>query len=418
MKLTAEIVEHCRGQFPSLSRQVGDRSAIYFDGPAGTQVPECVIDAIREYLCRCNANHGGLFATSIESDRWLDEIHRAVADFLGANDPDEVAFGANMTSLTMAVSRALAKTWQPGDEVVVTRLEHDANFSPWVLAAQDAGATVRYVNIHPEDCTLDLDDFRGKINTKTRLVAVGCASNASGTVNPVQQICRWAREVGAISFLDAVHYAPHQLIDIDEFGCDLLVCSAYKFFGPHVGIMWGRRQLLEQLQPYKLRPATDELPGRWMTGTQNHECLAATKGAIDYLETLGQTVAESTPPDRRHALRTAFQAIRQYENGLAEKLLDGLQQIEGVKVWGITAKDRMSERFSTVSFTHPQFTSTQIAKRLGEAGIFVWHGNFYALPLSEALGLEPDGMVRIGLVHYNTAEEVQSFLDALRDIVS
>ncbi len=283
MALTAATVESLRTQFPALRKQVNGSPAVFFDGPAGTQVPQTVIDAIRDYLVHHNANHAGVFATSVESDQLLDEAHRAAGDFLGSPDPGTVSFGGNMTTLTFALSRALSRDWGPGDEIVLSRLEHDANFSPWVLAAQDRGATVRYIEVDPSDCTLRLDQYAGVLNDRTKLVAVGCASNAVGTVNPVKQICGWAHDAGAISFLDAVHYAPHALVDVIDWGCDFLICSAYKFFGPHVGMMYGRRELLESIQPYKLRPSPDDLPGRWMTGTQNHEGIAGTLAAINYL---------------------------------------------------------------------------------------------------------------------------------------
>lgn len=416
--MNSELIDKLRGQFPALARIVAGQPAVFFDGPAGTQVPQSVIDAVSGYFAKTNANHEGLFATSIESDELIDAAHRAVADLLGADDADCVAFGPNMTTLTFALSRSLARTWKPGDEIVLTRLEHDANFTPWVLAAQDARATVRYVDIHVDDCTLDLDDFRNKINEKTKLVAVGCASNAVGTVNPVKQICAWAREVGALSFLDAVHYAPHALIDVDDWGCNFLAASAYKFFGPHVGLLYGRRELLESIEPYKLRPAPDDLPGRWMTGTQSHEGIAGTLAAVEYLSEIGRTVArEDFNRARRAALKSAFGAIADYEQELVARLISGLREIDGIKVWGITDPARFDERLPTVSVTHRTLHPVEIARRLGERGIFVWHGNFYALPLTEALGVEPDGMVRIGLVHYNTAEEVDRCLEELRAIV-
>lgn len=415
--LTSHEVAQVRSQFPALARRFNDNRAVFFDGPAGTQVPQRVIDAVSHYLSHCSANHGGEFATSRESDELIDEAHRAVADLLGADEADCVAFGPNMTTLTFALSRALSQTWRVGDEVVVTRLEHDANFTPWVLAAEDAGATVRYVDIHPEGCTLNLDDFRAKINENTTLVAVGCASNAVGTVNPVKQICGWARDAGALSFLDAVHYAPHALIDVQDWGCDFLAASAYKFFGPHVGVLYGRRELLESIQPYKLRPAPDELPGRWMTGTQNHEGIAGTLAAVEYLSSLGSELPGDGMIHRRHALKTAFDAIRAYETKLVSQLIRGLQEVDGIQVWGITDPGRFDERLPTVSITHKSVPAQTIARRLGERGICVWHGNYYALPLTEALGLEPEGMVRIGLVHYNTAEEVERLLTTLREIL-
>jgi cysteine desulfurase family protein (TIGR01976 family) len=413
MSIHETTVTQCRSQFPALSRTVAGRPAVYFDGPAGSQVPQRVIDAIANYLSKCNANHDGLFATAQESDALIAAAHQACADLIGADDPATISFGPNMTTLTFALSRALGRTWKPGDEVIVSRLDHDANVTPWVLAARDAGATVHYIDIHREDCTLDLDDLRSKLSERTRLVAVGCASNATGTINPVRQICQWAREAGALTFLDAVHYAPHALIDVDGFGCDFLACSAYKFFGPHVGIAWGKRDLLEQLEPYKLRPAPDSLPGRWMTGTQNHEGIAGTLAAVDYLADLGRATTQNVHGPRRDALVDAYEAIGHHERDLTNQLLDGLRSISGITVWGIDDPNRLNERFPTVSITHDRRSPAEIAKWLGDRGVFVWHGNYYALPLTETLGLEPDGMVRIGLLHYNTRSEVDYLLELL-----
>ena len=416
MNFTAEVLEHCRRQFPALSRRIGDLPAVYLDGPAGTQVPQRVIDAIGNYLAHTNANHGGLFPTGRESDQLLDEVHRAAADFLGTDDPDTVYFGQNMTSLTFAISRAIARNWRPGDEVIVTKLDHDANVSPWVLAAKDAGATVKFIELDRTDCTLRLDQFRAAIGPKTKLVAVGVASNATGGVNPVRDIASWAHQAGALVFLDAVHYAPHRLIDVQALGCDFLACSAYKFFGPHTGLLWGRRDLLEQLTAYKVRPAPDSLPGKWMTGTQSHESLAGVLAAIDYLADIGRMVAGNDGLDRRAALREAFSAIEQYERFLCERLLHGLAQIGEIKVWGITDVSRLEQRVATVSLTHDRYTSAELAERLGRQGIFSWHGNYYALELSEALGHEPAGKLRVGLVHYNTAGEVDRLLRALEEV--
>jgi len=407
-------VQWCRRQFPALSRRVGGQPAVYFDGPGGSQVPERVIDAIRDYLVGMNANHGGLFQTSRESDALLEEAHRGLADFLGTDDPQTVAFGPNMTSLTFALSRSLAKTWGPGDEILVTRQDHDANVAPWVLAARDAGATVRHVAIHTEDCTLDTDDLAGKLTSRTRLVAVACASNAAGTVNPLEEIVRLAHDAGALVFFDAVHYAPHRLPDVKRWGCDFLVCSAYKFFGPHVGVLWGRRELLTELPAYKVRPAPDGIPGRWMTGTQNHEGIAGTLAAVEYLADLGCTLAPSAP-DRRAALEAAYQGIGAYEHDLVAGLLARLAEIPDVRIWGITDPARLDQRVPTVAITHRRLKPRELAEYLAARGIFVWHGNFYALPLTEALGLEPDGLVRIGLLHYNTAGEVERLLAAMRE---
>jgi cysteine desulfurase family protein (TIGR01976 family) len=410
----ADLVPQLRSQFPALSRRVADDYAVFFDGPAGTQVPNTVIDAVSDYFRNHNANHGGLFATSQESDVVLDDTHQAVADFLGASDPDTVCFGANMTSLTFALSRALGRSWKPGDEIVVSRLDHDANFTPWVLAAQDAGATVQYVDINADDCTLDIDDLKSKINGNTRLVAVGVASNAVGSLNPVKDICQWAHDAGALTFIDAVHSAPHQLIDVENIGCDFLACSAYKFFGPHVGILYGKRELLESTIPYKLRPATDELPGRWMTGTQNHECLAGTRAAVNYLANIGRDLADDHTLDRRPALTKAFEGIQAYESDLIWRLLDALASMDAYRVYGITDRDRSADRLPTISITHTSQSPEQLATELGRQGFFVWNGNYYAQPLTEALGVEPEGMVRIGIAHYNTPEEVDRLIAALR----
>ena len=405
-----------RQQFPALLRQVNERTAVFLDGPAGTQVPQSVIDAITNYYAQHNANHGGAFVTSHESDDILRATHQAIADLLGASDSDCVAFGANMTSLTFALSRALGQTWQSGDEIIVSRLDHDANVRPWVLAAQDAGVQVHFVEIHREDCTLDLDDLKSKLNERTRLVALGCASNSVGTINPYRDVIAWAHEVGALVFLDAVHYAPHALIDVESWDCDFLACSAYKFFGPHVGILWGKRKHLQSLTAYKLKTVPDSLPDKWMTGTQNHECLAGTLAAVNYLADIGRNCAEDQSLPRRSALETAFNSIQPYEQFLVERLLAGLRNIPGIQIWGINDPARAHERLPTLSITHHRLSPEALATELGQRGLFVWHGNYYALELTESLGLQPDGMVRIGLVHYNTADEVDRLLDELEQL--
>jgi cysteine desulfurase family protein (TIGR01976 family) len=416
MKLTPPLVDYCRRQFPALARRVNEQPAVFFDGPGGTQTPQRVIEAVSHYLAHTNANHGGFFVTGRESDRLLAEAHRGLADFLGADDPATVVFGQNMTSLTFALSRSLARTWKPGDEIVVTRLDHDANVSPWVLAARDAGATIRYASVRDEDCTLNQDELRHLLNERTKLVAVGCASNATGTINPVRDIADWAHQVGALVFLDAVHYAPHALLDVQALGCDFLACSAYKFFGPHVGILWGRRSLLEKLDAYKVRPAPLTLPDKWMTGTQSHEAIAGALAAVEYLADLGRTLAANDSLPRRAALREAYREIGLYERKLVARLLAGLDQMPAIKVWGINTPERIEERVATVSFTHDRFTAPQMAEQLGRAGFFTWHGNYYALNLTESLGLEPDGMLRVGLLHYNTLTEVERFLEALHGL--
>jgi cysteine desulfurase family protein (TIGR01976 family) len=418
MTLNESSVQLLREKFPALAREHNGQPVAFFDGPAGTQVPKSVIDAISYYLIHHNANHAGLFKTSLDSDEMLEQAHQAAADLLGAREPETVSFGANMTTMTFAISRSISQTWSPGDEIVLSHLEHDANFTPWILAARDRGVTVKTIDVNPNDCTLRLEQYQENISERTRLVAVGCASNAVGTINPVKQICHWAAQVGAISFLDAVHYAPHALIDVDDWGCDFLACSAYKFFGPHVGMMYGKRELLETFQPYKLRTSPSSIPGRWMTGTQNHECIAGTLAAIEYLASIDQTTSrdtgdQPTATTRRERIASSMNSICIYERGLIARLIAGLQQLPEIKIWGITDPSRLIERLPTLSITHQRFSPKEIATRLADAGIFVWHGNYYALPLTEKLGVEPEGMVRVGLCHYNTHEEVDRLLACL-----
>lgn len=408
-------VNHWRARFPALNREIDGRPVVYFDGPAGSQVPQSVVDAVSAYLTGANANCGGVFATSRETDELLDQAHRAVADFLGSPDADTVVFGPNMTTLTLALARAMSQTWKAGDEVVVTLLEHDANFTPWVQAARDAGATVREVAIRRDDCTLDLDDLQSKLNDRTRLVAVGAASNAVGTINPLREIADRVHAVGAQLFVDAVHYAPHGSIDVQAWDCDFVTCSAYKFFGPHVGILWGKRGPMVELPAYKLRPATNELPGRWMTGTQNHEGIAGTMAAIDYLAEIGRA-HDPAASDRPSALAAAYSAIVGYERTLVRHMLESLAEVKDLRVWGITDLDRLAERVPTVAITHSRRTPQEIAQHLADRGIFVWHGNYYALPLTESLGLEPEGMVRIGQLHYNTRDEIDRLIQVLQEL--
>lgn len=406
-------IEWCRAHFPALRRTCDNKPVAFFDGPSGSQVPQRVIDAVGQYLGQTNANRGGLYATARESDKLLESAHATVAEFLGTNQPGSVIFGANMTTLTFALSRALSQTWRPGDEVIVTRLDHDANVTPWVLAARDADATVHYVDFHKPDCTLNVDELVSKLSPRTRLVAVGCASNIVGTINPVRAICHQAHSTGAQVFLDAVHYAPHALPNVADWECDWLACSAYKFFGPHVGVLYGRPELLTSLTPYKLRPATESLPGRWMTGTQNFEGIAGTKAAVDYLAEIGRRVG-SASMSLRECLLSAYEAIADYERRLLSTLMSGLSALSSeIRVLGLTDPTRFDERTPTVSFVHRRFTAEEIAQRLGDIGLFVGNGNFYALQVTEMLGLEPQGVVRVGLMHYNTQAEIERLLSAL-----
>jgi cysteine desulfurase family protein (TIGR01976 family) len=401
-----------RQQFPALQRQREGRLPVFYDGPGGTQVPQRVIDAMVHYLSTCNSNHGGLFTTSRASDAILSEAHQSIADLIHAPSPAEVIFGANMTTLTFQLSRAISRTLRTGDEVLVTHMDHDANVTPWVLAARDAGAVVRYIDVRTEDCTLDMENLRRQLTSRTRLVCVGCASNAVGTINDVRTITRWAHDAGARVFLDAVHYAPHGLIDVQDWDCDFLACSAYKFFGPHVGILWARRELLEELPAYKLRPVPETLPDRWMTGTQNHECLAGVTAAVDYLAEIGAQIPGHAP-GRPGKLRAALSAIQAYERGLADRLLQALGDRKRFKIWGITRHDQLDRRVPTIGITADR-SPEQIARHLAAQEIYVWNGNMYAMGLTECLGLEKDGgFLRIGMVHYNTPEEIDRLVAAL-----
>jgi cysteine desulfurase family protein (TIGR01976 family) len=409
-----------RSQFPSLAQTVNGHPAAFLDGPGGTQVPQRVIDAISDYLRRDNANTHGAYATSRNTDAMLTDARAAMADFLHCG-PDEIVFGANMTSLTFMISRAIGRELGPGDEILVTRLDHDANVSPWT-ALEEKGVTIRWAEIREEDCTLDLADLASKISSKTRLVAVGYASNAVGTINPVKEIVRLAHAAGAMAYVDAVHYAPHGLIDAAALDCDFLVCSTYKFFGPHMGVLYGKREHLKKFRPYKVRPLIDEIPDRWETGTLNHECIAGITGCVDYLADLGRR-ARPEANTRRAALVAAFEAIHLYERGLLERFMAGLKQIPAIKIYGITDPARFDERCPTIALRvidpAVEQTPQALAAKLGEQGFFTWDGNYYALNLSEHLDVEKSGgFLRIGLVHYNAAEEVDRLLAALRQLTA
>jgi cysteine desulfurase family protein (TIGR01976 family) len=407
-----------RSQFPALAQRVGEHPAIFFDGPGGTQVPQRVIDAISHYLIHSNSNSHGAFPTSNRTDETIMAAHQGMADLLGC-DPDEVAFGANMTSLTFSFSRALGRELQPGDEIVLTRLDHDANVSPWKLL-EERGAIIKFVDVDIEDCTLDMEDFARKITPKTKLVALGYASNAVGSINDVKKVIELAHAVGALVYIDAVHYAPHGPIDVRELDTDFLACSPYKFFAPHMGALYGKRKHMERLQPYKLRPSSNELPDRWETGTKNHEGLAGVAAAIDYLvDVAHHHVDFESPPTRREALKAGMRLIQDYERGLSEKLIAGLLAIPGLIFYGISDPSRFSQRTPTVAVRIEGKTPRELSQALGERGIFTWDGNYYAVNLTERLGIEDQGgMLRIGLVHYNTGEEIDTLLAALRELAN
>jgi cysteine desulfurase family protein (TIGR01976 family) len=403
-----------RTQFPSLSQTVNGHPATFLDGPGGTQVPQRVIDAMSDYLKHDNANTCGAYTTSRHTDAMIAGARSAMADFLRC-DPDEIVFGANMTSLTFAISRSIGRELGPGDEIVLTHLDHDANVSPW-RALEERGVTIRLAEIHEDDCTLDMDDLARKITDRTKLVAVGYASNAVGTINDVANVMRLAHERGAMAYIDAVHYAPHGPIDVRALDCDFLVCSTYKFFGPHMGVLYGKRDHLKRLDPYKVRANTNAIPNRWEWGTLNHECIAGIGACIEYLADVGRRVNPSTS-SRRAALLTAYEAIQKHERALLENLIRGLLNIRGLKLFGISDLNRLKHRCPTVAVRITGHTPLELATRLGERGFFTWDGNYYALNLTERLDVEKDGgFLRIGLAHYNTAEEVERLLAALREI--
>ncbi len=415
-----------RAHFPSLALEENGQPVIYLDNPGGTQVPQDCIDGITAYLTSSNANTHGAFATSHRTDALQDEVHAAMADLLNAADPREIVIGPNMTTLTFALSRAIGRTLTAGDEIVVTALDHDANVAPWLALEEERGVVVRVADVDTATCTLDMADLRSKITERTKVVAVGYASNAVGTINDVATIIGWAKEVGALTYIDAVQYAPHGPIDVQALDCDFLACSAYKFFGPHLGIVYGRLSLLQGLAAYKVRPADDVPPGKWETGTQNHECEAGLVATLDYLAGIGRDhldryAAGMFPgmTGRRLELHAALAAIQEYERGLVERLLVGLAALPGARIYGVTAVEDMARRVPTVAITIDGHTPRELATHLGERGIYCWDGNYYAINLMERLGLEGSGgALRIGLAHYNTAGEIERLLAALREIVA
>jgi cysteine desulfurase family protein (TIGR01976 family) len=411
---TALDLTWVRSQFPSLSQAVNGQPAVFMDGPGGTQVPQRVITAIADYLASFNANTCGAYATSRRTDAVIADARAAMADFLGC-DKDEVVFGPNMTTLTFAISRSLGRELGPGDEILLTHLDHDANVSPW-RALEERGVTIRFVDINEYDCTLNLADLEQKISTRTRVVAVGYASNAVGTINNVQEIIRLAHKKGALTYIDAVHYAPHGPIDVRALDCDFLACSTYKFFGPHMGVLYGKREHLQRLQPYKVRANTNAVPNRWEWGTLNHECIAGIAACVEYLADLGRRV-DSSVATRRTAVLAAYGAIQQHEGRLAQTMLEGLLEIPGLKLYGIADPAKLESRCPTFAVRIANHTPLELATSLGERGIFTWDGNYYALNLTERLDVEKDGgFLRIGLAHYNTAEEVTRLLSALLEI--
>ena len=405
-----------RARFPALSRTLDGRRCVFADAPGGTQVPETVIEAMAVYLRTSNANVHGAFVTSIETDHLIEEAHRAGSDLLGCH-ADEIVFGPNATTLLFALSRSIARTLGPGDEIVVTRLDHDANIRPWLMVAEDTGATVRWVDIRDDDVTIDRGSFEDTLTDGTKVVAFTLASNAVGTVTPAAELARAAHDAGALVVCDGVHVAQHRLLDVHAIGADVVVCSPYKIFGPHLGILFGRRELLESWRPYKVRPASEDLPYRWETGTQNHEGFAGFVAAVDYLADVGRMYGNPSGTRRRDAVGAAFEAIGAHEATLSRRFLDGVGVIDDLRLYGIAEPDRVAERTPTFAVRLGDQHPLETAKLLGERGIFVWDGHYYALELMERLGLqESGGAVRVGFCHYNTAEEVDRVLAELASL--
>jgi cysteine desulfurase family protein (TIGR01976 family) len=409
--MAAFDVEAVRARFPALNR--GDDTPVFFDNPAGTQVPQTVIDAVSGYFREMNANSGGAFPTSQRSDAMVWSTREKLAAFLNAPRPDEIVIGANMTTLNFALSRAIAKTLQPGDEIALTRMDHDANIAPWLRIAEDYDLIVRWVDIVEPGCGLDLNTLEAALTDRTKVVATVHASNAVGTINPVKQIAAMAHAAGALYIVDAVQSAPHISLDVQDIDCDFLLCSSYKFFGPHAGILYGRFDLLSSLPAYKVRPSKDHAPYRWETGTPAFELIAGVGACVDYIASLGGS-ADGTD---RAALVAGMMAVGDYERELVAHLIDALQAMPGVQIAGITDPARYHERVPTVVFTHERCTPTEIALYLAEQGIYVWDGNYYAVEIMRRLGHEPHGMVRVGLAHYNTHAEIDRFAAALKRFV-
>ncbi len=418
-------LEAIRAQFPALALTDGGSHRIYFDNPAGTQVPICVAAAMSDCLLGKNANIGGYFASSMDADAVVASARDAMADFLNAPSPDEISFGQNMTSITLHLSRSIGRMLQAGDEILLTRMDHDANVWPWVMMARDMGLEIRWLPFNRDTFEFDPEALDECLTERTRLVCIGGASNLTGTLNDVKSMCSKARACGALSFVDGVQSAPHVPVDVQDIGCDFFVCSSYKFFGPHQGILWGRRDVLESLEPYKVRPASGELPWRFETGTGSHEGLAGIAATVDYFAAIGESMAQACIGNwthfsgRRQLVHAAFDLLFDYEKSLTRSLLDGLTAIDGLTVQGITDQSALDRRVPTVSFTHQSTDPDRIAQALAQKNIFVWSGSNYALEVARALDIEDSGgAVRVGPVHYNGIAEIEELLEVLPDIVN
>ena len=419
-------VERLRAEFPALTRHNGAPAPVFFDNPGGTQVPGRVIDAITDCLTNANANLGGAFGTSIAADDIVAEAHQAMADFMNAASSREIIFGQNMTSLTLHISRSIARLLGPGDEILLTRMEHDANVAPWLLVARDSGATVKFLPFDQDSYEFDLDQLDDLLTPRTKLVCINHASNLTGTINPVKSIAAKAKAVGALVYVDSVQFAPHGKVDVQDLGCDFLVCSPYKFYGPHMGVLWGREDVLQGLQPYKLRAVADDLPDCFETGTLSHEAMAGVTACVDYFAWIGRDLAEEAYrrrhadfAPRRQAIRAAMDYLTDYEEPLTQRLIEGLKGCSGLKIHGITNPNAMARRVPTVSFTVEGHHPKSLAEALAAENINVWSGHNYALEPTMALGLlESGGVLRIGLAHYNTKDEVDRALGAIANHLS
>ncbi len=418
-------VEKIREEFPALSIEDRGRRRIYLDNPAGTQVPRIVVERMTHCLIEANANVGGYFASSANVDAVMADAHSAAADLLNAPSSDDVIFGQNMTTMTLHLSRSIGRELSAGDEIILTRMDHDANVTPWMLLAEDLGLIIKWLPFNLQTFEFDLSALDDILSEKTRLVCVGGASNLTGTLHDVKAICARAKSAGAWTFVDGVQSVPHVSTDVQDIDCDFLACSAYKFFGPHQGILYGRREVMESLTPYKVRPAPDSMPGAYETGTQSHEGAAGAAGAIDYFAWIGETMAQdyyarnSHLSGRAQAVHAAMDCLFDYEAGLATHLIKGLQQMPGLRIQGISDLRAIDRRVPTISFTVDGDSPDRIARALGSENIFTWNGHNYALEAARELGiLESGGVVRVGPVHYNTLAEIDELLNALDKILA
>ena len=418
-------LEQIRGKFPALNIKDSGVRRIYFDNPAGTQVPIEVIQAVQKCMIESNANIQGGFETSNRVDKILEEFHQSMADFLNATSSEEIIFGQNMTTLTLHISRSIGRLLSKGDEIILSRMDHDANISPWLLLAEDIGLSVKWLSFDTEKYEFDLNCLENLLSDKTKLICIGGASNLLGTINDIKSICKIAKKANALTYIDAVQLAPHVSIDVQDIDCDFLVCSAYKFFGPHQGILWGKRKLLKSLSPYKVRPATSELPGCFETGTQSHEGMAGTTAAVNYFAWIGREYAESYQIENKYKnertkfVHAALDYLFEYEKILTIDLIEGLQNIKNIQVQGITEKNALDRRLPTVSFSVSGLSPSRIAEGLAKENIFVWSGHSYALEVVKSLNLlDEGGVLRTGPVHYNTINEIHEFLEILDKLIS